>query len=379
MGKEKTLSLPSADFAEMDLSEEDYRIFNSLTEIALSPEEEEAAVNPTEFDYEEKNVLALHFHPEWVPMELIQKRLEKAFPAAQNFFAIPTQHNAILPMGPFSGVEADVFSRSFGLKIHLLIHLRTEKLKNAHTFVSMVKKTFEYRGLQLLDILAQIAEPDEAVKKEIKKMGFHEESVNLARFYAAKIRAMVEESGIVNTPRAEMLKNRLLTDYIERKAHNDLDPVRLDRLLSLVNHIKKIVKARLNPAHFHSPEEIIEEARALGAGVVIPHPPQFWPALLDVLDVDGWEVWNPSTPNHIHFLIDCLKRRGKIKRPLLAFMGDDTHMSSKIRPLMVSDKGGSGREIGFQPPWGFADVKAALKDAGQSRERTMAEYLSRIS
>jgi hypothetical protein len=378
MGKVKTLPIPPLDFARKDLNEEDFRIFNALTEIELTPEEEEAAISPTEINPDERKVLALHFHPEWVPMGLIQKRLRRAFPAADHFFAIPTQHNAILPLGPFSGVEADVFSRSFGLKIHILIHLKTEKLEKAHVFTSMVKKTFEYRGLQLLDILSQIADPDEATLKEIKKMGFHEESVSLAQFYASKISAMVEESGITKTPKAEMLKNRLLTDYIERKATN-LDPARLDRLLSLVNHIKKLVKARLNPDMFHTPEEIIEEARSLGAGIVIPHPPQFWPALLDTLDVDGWEVWNPSTPNHIHFLIDCLKRRGKIKRPLLAFMGDDTHMSSKIRPEVVSDKGGSGREIGFQPPWAFPDVQAALKEAGQSRERTMEEYLSRIS
>ncbi|MDR2460464.1 MAG: hypothetical protein LBE38_06755 [Deltaproteobacteria bacterium] len=380
MGKSDNENLAEYDTsgAENSLSQEDWDAFKLLTEVILSPDEKIAAETPTYTDEEEERIFALHFHPEWVPMELLKRRIKRAFPKAKSIFAIPTQHNVIMSLGQFSGVEADVFNYSYNMKIQLLIHLKSDKLKDAHTLQSMMEKTFRYRGLQLLDILEQVAFPDEDMKKEIKKMGFHEESIKQARFFASKIKLLVEESGITQTPGAEMLKNRLLTDFIEIRGAT-LDPIRKDRLLSLVNHIKKMVKSRLNPKRFHTDQEVIEEARALNAGIVIPHPPQFWPVLLDDLDVDGWEVWNPSTPKHTIFLIQCLKRRGKIKRPLLAFMGDDTHMSSKIRPDMVSDKDGAKREIGFQPPWKHQEVQAALKDAGQGRDRTMDEYLARIS
>jgi hypothetical protein len=60
-------------------------------------------------------------------------------------------------------------------------------------------------------------------------------------------------------------------------------------------------------------------------------------------------------------------------------MGDDTHMSSKIRANITEDKNGQGREIGFQPPWWNPDVVQALQKTGQSRERTMDEYRARLS
>ncbi|MDR2352567.1 MAG: hypothetical protein LBF22_05285 [Deltaproteobacteria bacterium] len=371
---------PCNDFGSgetKELTSEDFDIFNTLTNISLSPAETELALEPTQKDPEEKQIFALHFHPEWVPLELIDKRLQTAFPNAEERFAIPTQHNVLMTLDTFTGVEADVFVHAYGLKIQLLIHLKSSKLPQASTLEAMINKTFKYRELQLLDVLEQVAFPDEATQKEIKKMGFHEEAMHSAQFYATKLKDLINTTGITQTPRAEMLKNRLLTDYIEKKAQN-LDSVLLDRLLSLVNHLKKFVKARLNPSRFHTAQEIIEESRALGAGIVIPHPPQFWPALLDNLDVDGFEVWNPSTPAHTFFLIQYLAERKKIKRPLLAFMGDDTHMSSKIRPQMVSYKDGNLREIGFQPPWKDPKVIQALKDIGQSRERTYNEYMNRL-
>ncbi|MDR2455194.1 MAG: hypothetical protein LBE49_01180, partial [Deltaproteobacteria bacterium] len=60
-------------------------------------------------------------------------------------------------------------------------------------------------------------------------------------------------------------------------------------------------------------------------------------------------------------------------------MGDDTHMSSKIRPDVMEDKSYREREIGFQPPWSDPEAARALKALGQSRERTMDEYRSRIA
>ena len=175
-----------------------------------------------------------------------------------------------------------------------------------------------------------------------------------------------------------MLKNRLLTDFMQERA-SGLDKAVLGKALSVVKLVKTMVKRRFDPSRFHTAAEVIEEARGLGAGVVLPHPPLFWPALLDDLDVDGWEVWNPSTPKHTLFLFDCLARAGRRRRPLLAFMGDDTHMSSKIRPDVMEDQSYREREIGFQPPWDSPPVADALRALGQGRERTMDEYRARIS
>ncbi|MDR2198881.1 MAG: hypothetical protein LBR53_05405 [Deltaproteobacteria bacterium] len=364
--------------AGMEPDREDREIFESLTSVDLAPEERIRAASPDQADETEREILALHFHPEWVPLDLIEARLKAAFPNAERRLVVPTQHNELQEMDGFAGVEADVYSSAFGQKIQLLVHLKSEKLEKAAKFQSMIKETFEYRALQLLDVLKQLQDPDEDILKAVKKAGFHAESVEAGKYHAGKLRTLIEEGGVVGTPRAVTLKNRLLPDYIERKAEKR-DAASLERLLSYAAHVKNLVKARQNPACFPEVRDLVEEARSLGAGVIVPHPPRFWPVLLDDLDVDGWEVWNSSSPDHLPFLIDCLERRKRIKRELLAFMGDDTHMSSKIRPNRPTGKENPSAEIGFQPPWKDERVKARLKSAGQSRERTINEYLERIS
>jgi len=155
----------------------------------------------------------------------------------------------------------------------------------------------------------------------------------------------------------------------------------LGQAIIFVNAVKKTIKAELRPEKFYSPQEVIEEARSLGAGIVIPHPPQFWPILLSGLDVDGWEVWNPSTPHHILFLLETLHRANESRRRgrrLLAFMGDDTHMSAKIRLDRSDEKDSANREIGFQPPWTDPVVSAALQRTGQSLTATLNEYRGRL-
>jgi hypothetical protein len=364
---------------DIEIDDEDWCIFNSLTNIKLTKDEIQLAITPEQVDPEEKEIFAIHFHPEWVPMELIAERLKAAFPNAKERFVIPTQHNLLQSFDNFSGVEVDVFAHEYNLKIQLLVHINSKKLKKATTLISMIEQTFQYRALQLLDYLEQIIKPDILMQKEIKKLGTPKEVRDCTKYYATKLRLMIGESVIVSSNRREMLKNRLLTDYIFLKSAAYLKPPMMDSLLTYAKHVKNLVKLRLNPNRFHTAKNLIEEARSHGAGIVIPHPPRFWPALLDDLDIDGWEVWNSSTPDHTSFLIECLKRRKKKKRDFLAFMGDDTHMSSKIRPDMSMKKGSPKTEIGFQPPWGNPAIKLALRDANQSRKRTINEYMARIS
>jgi hypothetical protein len=66
------------------------------------------------------------------------------------------------------------------------------------------------------------------------------------------------------------------------------------------------------------------------------------------------------------------------KRPLLIFMGDDTHMGEKIRNASVIDRDKASREIGMQPAWDDPDIMAALKTVKASRERVIDEYRQRL-
>jgi hypothetical protein len=374
-----SLSATTAPPLGKDISQADIEAFDLLTSVTLSPAEKELAENPDFFDFEEKLLLAVHFHPEWVPLPLIETRLSKAFPQATDRLVIPTQHNRVTSMGPWAGVEADCFSPNFGQKIQLLIHFKSSSLTKAGVFLDMMDQTYRYRAKQLMEILEALTTPGESLRKEINNNGLDHQALDLAGFFACRLKELIHAREVHSDDRSEMLKNRLLTDFMLARKQG-IDPALFGSALSVANIVKAMVKRHLNYNRFRATQEVIEEARGLGAGIVIPHPPQFWPALIDDLDVDGWEVWNPSTPNHTLFLIESLARAsGGRKLPLLAFMGDDTHMSSKIRSNVTEDKNGRGREIGFQPPWRDPVVSAALKRAGQSRERTMDQYRARLS
>ena len=362
--------------AARDLDETSWRLFDQLTSAELSAEEKLLAARPDRTAPEAERFLAVHWHPERAPLELVRQRLDTAFPRARDFLVIPTPHNQVAVFGPYAGVEADAYDRGYGLKIHLLIHFPADRLPKANVLLDMLNRTYLYRARQLLEILDLLAGPSffELPGPPSGKAG--PEARSLARFCAVRLKELVEQSGLIGTPRDELLKNRLLPDFMTALA--GANP-RLPLALEVAKAAKKKVKAAFKPANFYSPREIIEEARALGAGVVIPHPPYFWPALMDDLDVDGWEVWNSSTPRHAEFLTRALARANEARgsrRPLLVFMGDDTHLSAKYRPPRDGEK--DGREIGFQDPWSDPDLARLLAETGQSLAGTLAEYRGRL-
>lgn len=364
------------------IGEEDWRCFRHLTSVELNADEKAQAARPDRIDPTADEFLAVHWHPEWAPLDLIDQRLRLAFPSAVRSLVIPTQHNRLMSFRGWAGAEADVYDRQYGLKVQLLIHFPAERLPKASVLTAMMDRTYNYRAHQLLDILRRLAEPDKVSGQVQRSLPYSisPTALDMARFYALRLQALIEKSGIIGGPAGEMLKNRLLPDYLA--AMESDHPVIRDQALMFIKTVKKTVKAELNPAEFHSPQEVIEEVRHLGGGVIIPHPPLFWPMLLSDLDVDGWEVWNPSTPKHAIFLTEALARANEGRtshRPLLAFMGDDTHMSAKFRLNLSDEKDSARREIGFQDPWTEPAVKAALDRAGQSRRRTLAEYQERMS
>jgi hypothetical protein len=382
MNPEEKDDSPFSDQAvARDITEKDWAAFQRLTSIELSGEERRLAAAPQRAAPEAEEFMALHWHPEWIPLDLIEARLAAAFPAAKNALPIPTQHNKALRLGRWAGVEADAYDRAYGQKVHLLFHFRAENLPKAGTFLKMMDRTYNYRAHQLVDILNRLAGPDESwAPLSFSKKAIQPEAARLARFYAIRLRALIDMSGILGSERDEMLKNRLLSDFMAARIKPKHESL-MEQALLFIKAVKKSVKAELNPEAFYSPHELIEEARSFGAGVVIPHPPAFWPILLSDLDVDGWEIWNPSAPDHALFLAEALERansNGRRKRKLLAFMGDDTHMSAKIRPDALDKKANKRPEIGFQDAWQDPLLAPVLRRSGQSRANTLNEYRARL-
>ena len=60
-------------------------------------------------------------------------------------------------------------------------------------------------------------------------------------------------------------------------------------------------------------------------------------------------------------------------------MGDDTHMSEKIREPRHRDPEKAGRELGIQPAWEDPAVERRLRNAGIDRKTIIEKYVSRIS
>ncbi len=156
----------------------------------------------------------------------------------------------------------------------------------------------------------------------------------------------------------------------------------IDRTQTFLKAVKVRVKADFPLQYFYRTSEVIEEARALGAGIVIPHPEQFWPILLADYDVDGIEVWNPQSRKYTEFLISVINQKNRCggisKRDLLIFMGDDTHMAEKTRAPEVLDREKARREVGHQPAWDDFSIRKALIRADTSRGRVIQEYKQRL-
>ena len=150
----------------------------------------------------------------------------------------------------------------------------------------------------------------------------------------------------------------------------------------LLREVKIAVKADYRLDYFYQTEEVIEEARALDAGIVVPHPEQFWPVLLADYDVDGYEVWNPQSRQYTDFLINAVSRQNRVARrghrPILIFMGDDTHLGEKTRAAFIQDEAKAKREIGVQPAWDDLMVRKSLITAKAGRDELIAEYAARL-
>ncbi len=365
---------------EPEITERDRERYLRTIDTRLTPGQVARIVHPGTVYTRQENVLAVHWHPEFVPLTLIRERYRALFPNRRLELVIPTQHNILLSHGDFAGVEVDCHSRGFNRKVQLLLHFKKERLNRAGTLESMLSHTFKYRSSQLFDLMHTFTKPvEERLQAAARTTAAGEDLVCFVQDVVRKIEVLMEEYWDA-TP-AEAVKNKLLRNYLDllRQEH---DPRLIERAQAYVRAVKKIVKAEFPLTYFYRTSEIIEEARSLGGGVVIPHPEQFWPILMADYDVDGFEVWNPGSRKYTEFLITVLNRKnrslGHGMRRQLVFMGDDTHMGEKVKDPVRQDPDKASREIGVQPAWDDPRISKQCRIAESERSRVITEYRERL-
>ncbi len=364
-----------------EVTEHDQDIFFSITSDVISPEQRERLLKPPKIFPYQKDVLAIHWHPEFVPIELAIERLNIMFPNRNKELIIPTQHNEILSYKGYSGVEVDCYSQGFNQKVQLLLHFEEKKVRKAHVLRAMIEHTRNYRSSQLFQFIRSITQPDdEILQSAAKETGANEELIRFVRIYVKKIESLLDRH--LDNLRQDMVKNKLLRNFFDALRAEFGDQL-IDRVQAFLKSIKVQVKSNFSLHYFYRTSEIIEEARSHGAGIVVPHPEQFWPILLAEYDVDGYEVWNPQSQRYTDFLVSVVNRknaeRNVSQKSLLIFMGDDTHMGEKVKRPEFQDKYKAGREIGYQPVWDDLSIRKKLIKAQVNISSVIDEYRLRLS
>ncbi len=384
----KGISPKNGDFKERikvedlpsEISPEEEKLFLSVIDESIAAERLEEIESKGPVFPGITEVMALHWHPEFVPLDSVRKRFEKTFPDMRESVFIPTQHNEILSCGEYSGMEIDCYSREFGRKVQLLIHFKGSKEKASGTMTSMVERTFKYRSSQMFELLDCLCRPFDApaAKSAAQAGGASDQLLKFVASNAVKFSVLFGRHRKKIPPAS--VKNKLIRNYFD-----ELRRIFEDRSVNLaqifIKEAKQEIKRMFGTGFFYETRSVIEEARAIGAGVIVPHPEQFWPVLLAGYDVDGYEVWNPQSREYTEFLISVLgeaNRQRKKNNKLVVFMGDDTHMGEKARPLELRQPDKAGREVGRQPAWEDPAIMKKLGEYGFSRSRSISEYKSRL-
>lgn len=363
------------------ITESDETRFWAVVSEALTDQQKAQVAVPERTFPRQEAVLAVHWHPEHIDMDLIRQRIDAAFPNRKQSLIIPTQHNELMSFGDYTGVEVDCYSRGFNQKVQLLLHFESDRVADAAVLKEMLAHTFKYRSSQLFDFIRTLTDPNtERLDQAARQTGANPALVAFVRAYVGKISLLLDRHADQIPTRS--IKNKILRNFFDtlRPDHGD---ALIDRAQTFLTAVKKIVKAHFPFHYFYRTSEVIEEARSLNAGIVIPHPEQFWPVLLAEYDVDGIEVWNPQSRKYTPFLISVLReknqRRTGAKRDLLIFMGDDTHMAEKIRDPADQKPEKAAREIGYQPAWEDLTIRKRLIMANAGRRHVIEAYKARLA
>ncbi len=364
-----------------DITEDDHTRFFKVVSTDLEPWQIEQVVSPLSIHVRQEALLAVHWHPEFVPMGHIRKRVDAMFPNREKELLIPTQHNVLMSWDDYSGVEVDCFSSGFNRKVQLLLHFANEKVKDAGVLKSMLAHTFKYRSGQLFEFMHTITKPnEERINKAARAVGADDHLIDFVRLNVAKIEHLLDDNW-ADVPRSSV-KNKLLRNWFDTM-RPDLGDNTVDRVQAYLKAVKNLVKEDFDLSFFYRASEVIEEVRGLGGCVVIPHPEQFWPILLRNYDVDGIEVWNPQSQEYTEFLISVVNEQNeqrKSDRDMLIFMGDDCHMGEKTKPVDQQDSAKAAREIGLQPAWDdLAIRKKLIVNNNISRRSIITKYKERLA
>ena len=365
--------------AAEEITQEDQDRFFQVVSTKLEQWQIDQVISPKDVYVRQESLLAVHWHPEFVDMELIRKRVDAMFPNRTEELLIPTQHNVLMSWGDYSGVEVDCFSSGFNRKVQLLLHFANDRIKDAGVLKSMLAHTFKYRSGQLFDFMHTITKPhQERIHEAAKAMGADEDLIEFVRVNVVKIETLLDDNW-TDVPR-QSVKNKLLRNWFDTM-RPELGDTTVDRVQGYLKEVKKIVKRGFDLSFFYRASEIIEEVRGLGGCIVIPHPEQFWPILLRNYDVDGIEVWNPQSQEYTEFLISVVNEQNERRvsgRDKLIFMGDDCHMGEKTKPVDQQDAAKAGREIGYQPAWDDLSIRKKLIVNNLSRRVIIEAYRDRL-
>ncbi len=400
-----------------DVTEQEDALFRSLIVTDLATWQAEQVTTPPAVHESQREVLATHWHPEFVPMGLIRQRIDAMFPGREDQLIIPTQHNELTSWDGYTGVEVDCYSSGFNQKVQLLLHFESgrvasgnaappsapgaaaasapapseagradktdnvDKTDRAHTLRSMLAHTRKYRASQLYDYVRAVVHPtDDVAGPAVRETGADDDVLAFARLMTGKFAQLLETHGAAMPE--DMVKNKLLRNFIDG-LRGDWEDTFIDRVQAYLKAVKEQVKQRFPLGYFYRATEFIEEAHGLGGCVVIPHPEQFWPILLAEYDVDGYEVWNPQSSRYTEFLISVVNRKnrgpGLSRREILVFMGDDCHLGEKTRPREQQDTAKAAREVGLQPAWDDPAVRKRLSLTGVSRASVIRDYRARLA
>jgi len=363
-----------------EITESDNEIFFKVVSTDLDAGQKSQIITPPRIFPKQEAVIAVHWHPEFVPMNLISQRINTMFPNKINELIIPTQHNQLVSYKGYTGVEVDCYSEEFNQKVQLLLHFEDSKVENAVVLKEMLEHTFKYRSSQLLDFIHTITGPaEDRLEAAAKETGANDSLIHFVQVYVKKVERLLDKYASVIPEQS--IKNKLLRNFFD-SLRPEYGNALIDRSQIFLNAVKLIVKADFPLNYFYRTSEVTEEARSLGAGIVIPHPEQFWPVLLAEYDVDGYEVWNPQSRRYTEFLISVLNKKnsrtGLSRRKLLVFMGDDTHLGEKTRDPEVQDQEKGSREIGLQPAWDDLNIQKTLIMGNFDRKKVIEEYKNRL-
>ncbi|MDD3312132.1 hypothetical protein [Pseudodesulfovibrio sp.] len=363
-----------------EITDADRARFLAVVSTDLEPWQIEQVVTPPSAHPRLEALLATHWHPEFVPFDLIRKRVDAMFPNREEELLIPTQHNELMEWDGYCGVEVDCFSSGFNRKVQLLLHFTADRVKDAGVLKSMLAHTYKYRSSQLFEFMRAITRPDaDLVGKAARAVGADQDLMDFVRASVAKVERLLEDNWS-DVPRMSV-KNKLLRNWFDAQ-RAELGDTAVDRAQAFLKAVKALVKQGFDLSFFYRASEVIEEARGLGGGIVIPHPEQFWPILLRNYDVDGIEVWNPQSQEYTEFLISVVNERNGHRpsgRDVLIFMGDDCHMGEKTKAPDQQDPAKAAREIGLQPAWDDLAIRKKLIVNNISRRTVIREYKARLA